>query len=151
MVDGTIHITRVTSDKYNDRPIVLVTASFLCLKFFKCTLLHMITNLDLSQNTLLTCEFLQYKIIIKYYTRANTPVYTCFLEARKAFDRVNNLTLFTQLIDSAIPLLIVRICVFWYKMQHLCVIGGWPTSSSFTISNGDVFYLPRYLPCTCMD
>ena len=31
---------------------------FVYLKFYKCTLLHMITSLDLKQNTLLTCVFL---------------------------------------------------------------------------------------------
>ena len=32
---------------------------FVCLKFYKCTLLHIIKNLDLKQNILLTCVFLQ--------------------------------------------------------------------------------------------
>ena len=54
--------------------------------------------------------------IIKYYTRQNSPVYTCFLDASKAFDRINHWTLFKKLIDCNVPLLIVRILVFWYQM-----------------------------------
>ena len=38
------------------------------------------------------------KIIIKYYTGHNTPVYTCFLDASEAFDRFNHLTLFKNLL-----------------------------------------------------
>ena len=52
-----------TSDKNNYRPIALVTATSklfeICLlEILKCTLLHMITSLDLKQNPLLTCVFL---------------------------------------------------------------------------------------------
>ena len=30
------------------------------------------------------------KSIIKYYTEQNTPVYTCFSDASKGFDRINH-------------------------------------------------------------
>ena len=76
------------------------------------------------------------KSIIKYDTGHETPVYTCFLDVSKAFDRVNHLTLFTILINSCISLLIVRILVFWYKTHQLCVKWDGSTSSYFTISNG---------------
>ena len=120
-----------TSDKNNYRPIALVTATSklfeicLYLKFYKCTLLHMTTSLDLKQNTLLDMCIFTVKSIIKYYTGHNTPVYTCFLDASKAFDRVNHWTLFTKLIYSGISLLIVRILVFWYQTQQLCITWGW--------------------------
>ena len=42
------------------------------------------------------------KTLIKYYTDQNTPVYTCLLDASKAFDRVNHWTLFAKLIESHI-------------------------------------------------
>ena len=32
------------------------------------------------------------KSVIKYYTRQNSPVYTCFFEASKAFDRISDIT-----------------------------------------------------------
>ena len=75
------------------------------------------------------------KSIIKYYTRQNSPVYTCFLDASKAFDRINHWTLFKKLIDCNVPLLIVRILVFWYQMQLVCVKWGKSVSQYFSIAN----------------
>ena len=64
------------------------------------------------------------KSVIKYYTEQNTVVYTCLLDARKAFDRVNHWTLFAKLIDTQAPLLIVRVLLFWYQMQNVCIKWG---------------------------
>ena len=54
------------------------------------------------------------KSLIKYYrpARQNSPVYTCFLDASKAFDRISHWTLFKKLIACNTPLLIVRILLF---------------------------------------
>ena len=60
---------------------------------------------------------------------------TCFLDASKAFDRVNHWTLLTKFLYSGISLLIVRILVFWYQTQPLCIKWGGSTSNFFTISN----------------
>ena len=76
------------------------------------------------------------KSILKYYTRQNSPVYTCFLDASKAFDRINHWTLFRKLIDCQVPLLIVRILIFWYQMQLVCIKWGTAVSQYFRISNG---------------
>ena len=76
------------------------------------------------------------KSVIKYYTEQNTAVYTYLLDARKAFDRVNHWTLFAKLIDSQAPLLIVRVLLFWYQMQNVCIKWGNSYSHYFTICNG---------------
>ena len=34
----------------------------------------------------------------KYYTQENSPVFTCFLDASKAFDKINHYTLFRKLL-----------------------------------------------------
>ena len=47
------------------------------------------------------------KSIVKYYTRQNSPVYTCFLDESKAFDLINHWTLFRKFIGCQVPLLIV--------------------------------------------
>ena len=52
------------------------------------------------------------KSVIKYYTKQKSFVYTCFLDAAKAFDRVSHWTLFGKLINRKIPLVIVRIIAF---------------------------------------
>ena len=55
------------------------------------------------------------KTLVKYYTDQMTPVYTCLLDASKAFDRVNHWTLFAKLIETDAPLLIVRVLLFCYQ------------------------------------
>ena len=76
------------------------------------------------------------KSIIKYYTEHNSPVYTCFLDASKAFDKVNHWTLFNKLIKRKVPRLIVRIMLFWYQKQSMCVKWGKTISKYFPVSNG---------------
>ena len=76
------------------------------------------------------------KSVIKYYTRQNTPVFSCFLDASKAFDRVNHWKLFRKLITRKVPLMIVRMLIFWYSKQKMCIKWGQATSDYFTISNG---------------
>ena len=76
------------------------------------------------------------KSVIKYYTRQNSPVYTCFLDASKAFDRISHWTLFKKLIACNTPVLIVRILMFWYQRQSIFVKWGKRTSEYFSIING---------------
>ena len=66
----------------------------------------------------------------------NSPVYSCFLDASKAYDRVNHWTLFKKLLKRSISVIIVRILMFWYSNQNLCIKWGTQKSSFFTISNG---------------
>ena len=61
------------------------------------------------------------KGVIQYFNCQNSPVYTCFLDASKAFARISHWTLFKNLIACNTPLLIVRILMFWYKRQSICV------------------------------
>ena len=121
-----------TSDKNNYIPIALVVTA--TSKLFEICLLEILqmylTTHDhqfgfKTKHSADMCIF-TVKSIIKYYTGHNTPVYTCFHDASKAFDRVNHWTLFTKHIHSGISLLIVRILVFWYQTQQLCIKwGGW--------------------------
>ena len=86
-----------SSDKGNYRPIALVTA---CSKIFEICLLKMLEiYLNThdhqfrfeSQHATDMCIF-TVKSVIKYYTKQNSSVFTCFLDAAKAFDRVSHLT-----------------------------------------------------------
>ena len=76
------------------------------------------------------------KSVIKYYNLHNSPVYTCFLDASKAYDRVNHWTLFRKLLNRSIHILIVRMLMYWYTKQELCIRWGAEMSPYFTISNG---------------
>ena len=71
------------------------------------------------------------KSVIKYY---NSPVFTCFLDASKAFDRVNHWTLFKKLLLKGVPTVLVRILCFWYRSQHLCIQRG-KTKSLISLYN----------------
>ena len=115
-----------TNDKNNYRPIAIVTAAS---KLFEICILkvldaYLITHDHQfafeSKHSIDMCIF-TVKSVIKYYTEQNTAVYTCLLDARKAFDRVNHWTLFAKLIDTQVLLLIVRMLLFWYQMQNGCI------------------------------
>ena len=106
-----------SSDKNNYLPIALVTA---CSKIFELCLLEIIeVYLDThdhqfgfkKQHSTDMCIF-TLKSVIKYYTQQSTPVYFCFLDASKAFDRVNHWKLFNKHIVRKDPLLIVRMFIF---------------------------------------
>ena len=62
-------------------------------------------------------------------------MYSCFLDTSKAYDHVNLWTLFKKLLKRGISVVIVRILLFWYSKQEICIKWGNETSSCFTISN----------------
>ena len=76
------------------------------------------------------------KNVIDYYRRQKSAVFSCFLDASKAFDRVNHWTLFSKLINCKVPLLLVRLIVYWYRTQLFYIRWGPHMSNSFKISNG---------------
>ena len=49
---------------------------------------------------------------------------------------VNHWKLFRKLITRKVPLMIVRMLIFWYSKQEMCIRWGQATSDYFTISNG---------------
>ena len=58
------------------------------------------------------------------------------LDATKCFDKINHWTMFKKLIARGIPLIYVRILLFWYRYQTFCVKWGNITSTFFNVSNG---------------
>ena len=82
-----------------------------------------------------TCIF-SFKEIVNYYRSLSSNVYVCYLDASKAFDRVNHYHLFSKLISRNMPKLIVRILFVWYQTQLLTIKWCNYNSSSFNVSNG---------------
>ena len=106
-----------SSDEDNYNPIALVTA---CSKIVELCLLEIIElYLDThdnqfefkKQHSTDMCIFML-KSVIKYYTRQNTLVISCFLDASKAFDHVNHWKLFNKPIIRNVSLMIVKILIF---------------------------------------
>ena len=60
----------------------------------------------------------------------------CFLDAKKAFDRVNHWTLAKELLDRNVTLHIVKLFIFWYRKQEFMVRWGNSLSMTFRCSNG---------------
>ena len=91
-----------SGDKSNYRPIVLATA---CSKIFEFCLLEMLEEYLQThnhqfglkkKNSTDMCIF-TVKSVVKYYTKQKSSFfYTCFLDAAKAFHRVNHWTLFSS-------------------------------------------------------
>ena len=74
--------------------------------------------------------------MVDMYSSMNSPVYICYLDASKAFDRINHWSLFTKLLNRKFPKLLVRLIVFWYTVQQFAIQWGSSTSMPFTVSNG---------------
>ena len=130
-----------TSDKNNYRPIALVTA---CSKIFELCILSIIENYICThdhqfgfkeQHATDMCIY-TVKSVNKYFTRQNSPVYTCFLDAFITFDRISHWTLFKKLIACNTPVLIVRILIFGTKGSPFVSNGAKRTSEYFSIING---------------
>ena len=76
------------------------------------------------------------KEIVNYYNAQGSPVFLCYLDIRKAFDRVKYSVLFKKLIDRSVPLYIVRLIAYWYVNQRLMVRWGNVLSKPFFVKNG---------------
>ena len=76
------------------------------------------------------------KECIDYYKCRGTTVYVTFLDASKAFDRLNYWLLFDKLIRKHVPLFIIKLLLFWYTHQKMCVRWGNSISPDFFVGNG---------------
>ena len=77
-----------------------------------------------------------FKEIVNYYRSLSSNIYVCFMDASKAFDRVNHFHLFDKLLSRGMPKLIVRLLLTWYQTQHFATKWCNHVSSYFTVTNG---------------
>jgi hypothetical protein len=129
------------TDKDNYRPIALTT---IVSKVFESLLFQVMEDkLFTSDNqfgfktghSTDMCIF-AFKQIIEYYTSFSSPVYVCYMDASKAFDRLNHWHLFSMLLERNIPRVLVRLLIFWYTSQQYIVRWGSTLSVPFAVSNG---------------
>lgn len=76
------------------------------------------------------------KETVRHFIENESPTFVCFLDASKAFDKVNHWTLFDKLIRRNVPKSVVKLLVFWYRHQSFRVKWNGCFSSSFTVCNG---------------
>ena len=76
------------------------------------------------------------KELVDSYRKLNSSTYICFLDASKAFDRINHKLLFQKLQSRGTPVYLLNILMYWYLNQTMCVKWGSATSFSFTVTNG---------------
>ena len=72
---------------------------------------------------------------IEYFKSRSTSVYVAFLDASKAFDKINHWTLFRKLVDRCVPLYLIMILCYWYQKQEITVRWGACISDSFNVTN----------------
>ena len=76
------------------------------------------------------------KEIIDLYRTLNGSVFVCFLDAIKAFDRINHRTLFKNLSERGVLVYIqctMNIKIYWYHNQTTCIRWGELLSTKFKV------------------
>merc|ERR1712055_1078551 len=129
------------NSKDNYRPIAIASTMS---KLLEILLLERLSNFLLTtshqfgfkkSHSTDSCIFVL-KEAIDFYVGQQSSVYLCFLDASKAFDRVNHFTLFDKLIKRGVPGYLVRILIFCYSKQNMSIRWGSSLSKSFKVSNG---------------
>lgn len=128
-----------SSDNY--RPVML---SSIFLKLFEYCLLKKIDpyfsfndrqhGFRPKYSTSTACLVLKETIL--NYMHSGSPVYSCFIDIKKAFDSVNHKLLLEKLIKQRIPPIFVNLIKFWYSNQKVSVRFGHAMSDTFLICNG---------------
>ncbi len=74
--------------------------------------------------------------VINYFTSRGTPVYACLLDYRKAFDLVNHVKMFKNLVQRKVNLVVIRLMISMYLFQCCYIRWGQARSYSFEVTNG---------------
>ena len=74
--------------------------------------------------------------MVARYSINDSPIYGCFLDASKAFDRVNHSILFDKLLERSLSPIVTRTLLNWYSDQRMCVSWNSKKSDEFPVPNG---------------
>ena len=81
------------------------------------------------------CSWLVQEVVGHYLRNGTNPIMTV-LDCSKAFDTCRFSTMFTKLLDTGMPAIVVRTFMFTYQHQYAWVKWGQSVSSRFPIRNG---------------
>ena len=117
------------TDPDNYRPITITTVAS---KTFENIILHYIKDclytsdnqFSYKANSSTDMAVFTLKAVIDHYITSSSPVYLCFLDASKAFDRVNYWCLFKKLYNRNVPVVYIRFLIAWYGTQQFFVRWG---------------------------
>lgn len=79
---------------------------------------------------------LVYKEVISHYLHSGSNVYSCLLDASKAFDRIHFGKLFRLLLERQVPFCVTRLVLDAYTRQMSRVFWNNLYSAYFSVSNG---------------
>ena len=74
--------------------------------------------------------------MVEYYQSFSSPVFVAFMDVSKAFDKINYFHLMSKLIDHEVPIIMVRLLLYWCCHQDFCVKCGGNISLPFRVTNG---------------
>ncbi len=80
------------------------------------------------------CEYVL-KELLRYYTNHGSQMFVAYLDASRAFDRLNHNILLSKLRIAGVPLYIIRLIAYWYCNQLYFIRWGSALSGGFTVSN----------------
>ena len=90
------------------------------------------------------------KEMIEFYKSCNTSVFVTFLDASKAYDKIDHWLLYDKLLHNDVTVLIVKILVYWYSHQEM-LYGGVTLAQTYFMSrmesNRVVYCLRLCLMC----
>ena len=74
--------------------------------------------------------------VVRHHTTRGSTVYACFVDAKKAFDRVNSYKALDKLLARGAPGYIVRFLYIWYTNMTMKVLWDKSVGHSFAYKNG---------------
>ena len=109
--------------KDNYRPISLasiISKVFERILLLRCENFLLVSDNQFAYSKNLSTELCIYtmKQIIFSYNKCNTPIYACFIDIRKAFDRIDNDKLIMVLKSLYVPDFILNILIYWFLNQR---------------------------------
>ena len=81
-----------------------------------------------------TLCILIYKEVVHHYINSCSNVYSCLLDASKAFDRVHYGTLFSVILTKCAPMCVIRLILDSYIRQKACTLWNQVKSRYFTMA-----------------